>query len=92
MSTHTTDDFRYEMYTDEGDVFVANALDHLVAQAHAGKFTSVQLLKEVQTMVGLISVVHPEVRDTEPEWGITDAVNTLICQPLRWQLISREDF
>ena len=82
----------YEMYSEEGDLYVAEQVNDLINRGHAGGFGRVHLIAEIRAMVDSIAKVHPEVYDTEPEADIADQVNERLCKPLGWLPVSRHDW
>ena len=82
----------YEMYTDEGDVYVAEQVNDLIIRGMAGGFERVHLLGEIRAMIDSIAKVHGEVYDTEPEANIAEQVNERLCKPQGWLPVSRFDW
>jgi len=82
----------YEMYTDEGNAYVAAVIDALIASGVAGGFTRNELDAQLKAAIAGIAKVHPEVYDTEPEWAICDEINSRLCDPAGWRRVTREDW
>lgn len=82
----------YEMYTEEGDLYVNDQVDALIASGLAGGFQRVHLIGEIRAMIDSIAKVHPEVYDSEPEAEIAEQVNKRLCEPQGWLPVSRHDW
>ena len=81
----------YEMYTDEGNQAVADAVDELIESGLAGEFPATQLTLKVQKLQDdIVAAGHAEVHDTEPEWNIVDQINVRLCEPMCWKLVTRD--
>lgn len=86
MTNDTID--RYEMYTDDGNQAVANAVDALAEKMRNGTVTRPQLDKQIRLLLNHVEKSHPEVHDTEPEWAICDEINK-VCDELMWKHTDR---
>ena len=82
----------YEMYTDDGDAYVAREVNDLIERGMAGGFERVHLLGEIRAMIDSVSKVHGEVYDTEPEANIADQINERLCKRQGWLPVSRHDW
>ncbi len=90
--TTTTDNARFQMFSDEGNDFLAAGIARLAEKAAAGGLTR-RMLSDSLGDLQADACKHGfiECYDTEPEWAIVDEVNALICTPQMWLPVTRDD-
>ena len=83
--------YEYEMYTEEGNRVLGQAVDSLIESAKAGQFPATELMTKVtELLVAVEATGHGECYDTEPEWAVVDEINERLCIPMRWAPITRD--
>jgi len=69
----------FEMFTDQGDQACTRALDNIKTIINGERFISEAELKAiVKAEVKQVSIDHPEVYDTEPEWHFVDRITKVL--------------
>lgn len=66
---------KFQMYSDEANDAVAAMVQAIFDKADRTNATRLDVINATIKAVRDMAEVHPEVRDSEPEWAITDAVN-----------------
>ena len=69
----------FEMFTDQGNQACTQAFENIKTVINGDKFLTVDELRAmVKAEDKQVSIDHPEVYDTEPEWHFVDRIDEVL--------------
>lgn len=72
------------MFSDEGNILVADVVNSLIRHAIRGHFQRPALRDEINLRLKEIETFHGEVYDTEVRMAVARRLNAELCVPMGW--------
>ena len=84
--------YKFQMYTREGNDALAAVVGAVAAEAAAKPMRRTEVLDSLRSRLRLLTTAgHPEWWDTEPRWAIVDAMNFDVMVPNGFAKIEDSD-